>query len=108
MSFRLEALELRRFLAVGQLDTSFGNAGVFVDTAVTVPDGVESNGSVVAGNPVDRVLVQPDGKILIAGHGNGSVLLERYTPAGAPDTTLNGTGHESIPLGADVSAAVND
>ena len=77
MSPFLERLERRRLLNAAQLDLSFGDHGIFIDTAVTVPEGVDQNGTPIAGNPIDRVLIQPDGRILIAGHGNGgSVFLE--------------------------------
>jgi uncharacterized delta-60 repeat protein len=110
MSPIFQTLEPRLLLNAGQLDPSFGNAGVLIDTAVTVPAGVDRNGSPVPGSPVDRVLIQPDGKILVAGHGNGSIFLERYTPAGLPDPSFNGTGREAIAPapGADAYNYVSD
>ncbi|MDX2086550.1 MAG: hypothetical protein SFX73_01815 [Kofleriaceae bacterium] len=40
------------------------------------------------------VVVQPNGKILVAGYdqGDGALVVLRFTAAGAPDTTWNGTG----------------
>jgi uncharacterized delta-60 repeat protein len=63
-----------RYLANGALDPNFGNNGVFQD-----------------GNSADYcdVVLQPDGKLLLAG-GNGTVTSKifRYTATGVLDTTF--------------------
>jgi uncharacterized delta-60 repeat protein len=77
---------LARFLPTGQLDTTFGQGGL----VTTVPKGEFPE--------VAALLVQPDGRILVAG-GAGSGLkkapsptvLVRYNPNGSLDSTF-GTG----------------
>lgn len=80
-----------RFNIDGTLDTSFNGTG-----RVTTPVGG-------AKDEADAVVVQPDGKVVVAGYsGNGvndDALVVRYTSAGALDTTFNGTGKLSLPLG---------
>ena len=75
--------------AWGDLDAGFGNAGTFYDTKPN--------------NYANDVLIQPDGKILVAGYslasnGKWRFLLRRLTASGAIDTTF-GSGGTAV-LGA--------
>jgi uncharacterized delta-60 repeat protein len=76
-----------RLRATGALDPDFGGDG-----RVTLPGG----GSASA------VLVQPDGKIVVAGNASGSSMMTvtRLTPNGSPDTTFAGGGTASIDFGS--------
>jgi uncharacterized delta-60 repeat protein len=82
---------LSRFTTNGALDTSFNTTG-----RVTTPIG----GSHDYG---ESVVVQPDGKILVGGridNGASDFSVVRYTSAGALDTSFNGTGYVTSPIGA--------
>ena len=81
-----------RYTSLGALDTGFGSGGAVVDAAIG------------AGNDYARsVVVQPDGKIVVAGHaGNGTnddFALARYTSTGAPDPGFGTGGHALTPIG---------
>lgn len=69
-----------RYTITGALDSSFSNTGI-----VTTPIG---NGNDYAFS----VALQPDGKIVAAGHSSDSVAVVRYTITGVLDSTFNGTG----------------
>jgi len=82
---------LARYLPSGALDTSFNTTG----TAIT---------HIVSGNSVaTAVALQPDGKIVAAGHcSNGSnhdFCLARYLASGALDTSFNTTGKVITAIG---------
>lgn len=86
--------------APGGLDTTFGTGG-----KVTTPIGTGHDlGSDVA--------VQADGKIVVVGPShngtNNDFAVARYTSTGALDTTFNGTGKVTTPIGsgADYGLAV--
>ncbi|OWY20744.1 T9SS C-terminal target domain-containing protein [Sphingobacteriales bacterium UPWRP_1] len=77
---------LLKYLSDGQLDPDFGNAGLVTFNAQ--PYDVAND-----------LIIQPDGKILLAGSIGGSFLdpksfaLWRYLPNGSPDLTFGTTGH---------------
>jgi uncharacterized delta-60 repeat protein len=84
---------LARYDSSGNLDPTFGSGGV-----TQTPS---------SGNAVDSALaaaLQSDGKIVTAGYHNASTgndfELERYTTAGALDTSFNGTGIVTSASGA--------
>lgn len=81
----------------GSLDTSFGNGGI---TVTPPPSGQDDLASAAA--------LQADGNIVVGGTrgtGSGNVfLLERYTSAGALDTTFNGSGIVTTAVGSNASA----
>jgi uncharacterized delta-60 repeat protein len=83
---QLEALEDRTLLSAGNLDTTFGTGGKVVTDF--------GAGSI---NTVDTLAVQPDGKILVAGHAQASassrslLALARYNSDGTLDLGF-GTG----------------
>jgi uncharacterized delta-60 repeat protein len=82
-----------RLRATGALDPDFGGDG-----RVTLPGA----GSASA------VVVQPDGKIIVAGNAGGSQVMTvtRLTSNGTPDTTFDGDGTATIDFGslADLAA----
>jgi uncharacterized delta-60 repeat protein len=86
---RFEPLEARTVpAAIGALDPSFGTVGV-----VTTSFGATETGA--------AVVVQPDGKVVVAGSTtvNNDVVLVRYNPDGALDPTFNGTGTARFSFG---------
>jgi uncharacterized delta-60 repeat protein len=74
---------LARYNPDGQLDTSFGTAGI-----VTTSMGAQSSGA-------EEIKIQSDGKIVVAGYSETasitSFALARYNPDGSLDTSF-GTG----------------
>jgi uncharacterized delta-60 repeat protein len=84
-------LALVRYNPNGSLDTSFNGTG-----KVTTAIGPASDGA-------DALAVQPDGRLVAAGFSwNGSdwdFALVRYNPDGSLDTSLNGTGKVTTPIG---------
>jgi uncharacterized delta-60 repeat protein len=96
---RLEALEDRRLLSAGALDTTFGGTGV-VATSL-------SKGSDTAWTS----LLQPNGDIVTAGltvsgsHKTPSFALVAYTPSGSLDTTF-GSGGEVITPSTNLSLGI--
>jgi uncharacterized delta-60 repeat protein len=79
---------LVRYTSTGALDTSFNGTG-----KVTTPIG----SSFDYGN---SVALQSDGKIVVAGTSNDDIALVRYTSTGALDTSFNGTGKVTTPIGS--------
>lgn len=69
-----------RYLSDGSLDTSFGSNGVVVTALSSSGDYAES------------LLLQPDGKLVVAGYTNGTGMLVRYNSDGSLDTSFNGSG----------------
>jgi uncharacterized delta-60 repeat protein len=92
------ACVLRRFLANGDYDASFGNAGALVqDWISTDPENPKVDCY------FNSVALQPDGKILIVGQrifGSGpnppAGLVERFNADGTADTSFGGTGIETF------------
>jgi uncharacterized delta-60 repeat protein len=90
-----------RFNANGSLDTGFAG------------DGIATYNLSQVGSQADDVLVQPDGKILASGYGNGYAV-GRFNSDGTPDTTFGGgdgvvTTHFGQPccgLGAAIALAL--
>jgi uncharacterized delta-60 repeat protein len=87
---------LARYLANGSLDPSFGTGGL-VTTAFGGRDAVGG------------VVVQADGKILVAGYtdaaGGYDFALARYNPDGSLDPTFDGDGEVVTDFGAGADAA---
>ncbi|HYC48023.1 MAG TPA: hypothetical protein VED01_21325 [Burkholderiales bacterium] len=89
---------LLRYNANGSLDTTFGSGGKVMTAVGTSVD--EGRG----------VVVQPDGKILLAGYtSNGATAddfaLVRYNANGSLDTTFDGDGKVITAIGADTDQA---
>ena len=99
---RVEVLEGRALMATTALDPSFGTGGVVLGPA---------NGSTgTALSAASAVVVQPDGKIVVAGLATPSsfsdisvpstLVVRRYAANGALDTTFGTDGQANIPLPA--------
>ena len=79
-----------RYNADGSLDAGFGTDGKVV-TPLERSEADGGRGATVGG--YSDLLVQPDGRIVVAGKvGHFEVALIRYTSAGAVDTTFGGAG----------------
>jgi len=93
---------LARYLANGELDTTFNGTGTLITT-------LGSNGAYDIGRAAALAL-QPDGKILVAGscyQGNSTYFcLARYLSNGTLDSTF-GTGGTTISLVGTTSFALN-
>src|SRR4029450_4467005 len=70
----------------GDLDASFGGAGL-----VSTDFGGGEGGSGVA--------VQADGRIVVAGSGDGDFAVARYNADGSLDTSFSGDGKQTTDLG---------
>ena len=80
-----------RYLADGSLDATFGAAGTVV--------------SDLGGDDRAAALVlQPDGKLVVAGSTDGDYALVRYDADGTPDTTFGDDGIVTTDLGSDDTA----
>ena len=88
-----------RLLENGALDPGFGGDGI-----VNLALGTESSAA-------QAVLVQPDGKILVAGSAKGAAnfdfMFARLNSDGSPDPTFGGgDGNELVPIGAEGDRAM--
>jgi uncharacterized delta-60 repeat protein len=73
---------LARYNPDGSLDTTFGNGGTVVND---FGQGLESYAL--------QLLIQPDGKLVIAGESSYEFLVARYNSNGTLDTTFGNGGH---------------
>jgi uncharacterized delta-60 repeat protein len=85
-------------MSTGALDTSFNGTG-----KVTTPIGSGYDFG-------HSVAVQSDGRIVVAGvsynaSGNADIALVRYTSTGTLDTSFNGTGKVTTPIGSGYSTS---
>jgi uncharacterized delta-60 repeat protein len=87
------AFAVTRYNADGSPDTSFGGDG-----QVTTTIGSSAGAS-------DLVL-QPDGKIVLAGSAQEGFALARYNPDGSLDPSFGGDGTVTTPIGAATSLAL--
>ena len=71
---------LVRYTIAGALDTTFGGDGI-VETSIT--DGVDI---------ARAIIIQGDGRILVAGTAGGDFAVARYTDSGVLDDTFSGDG----------------
>lgn len=78
---------LARYFPDGSLDPEFGSDGIVI-TAI-------SGGRDSANN----LLLQPDGKLIVAGSSASTSMLARYNTDGSLDTSFNGTGIAASPTG---------
>jgi uncharacterized delta-60 repeat protein len=89
---------LARYNSDGSLDTTFGTSGV----AVTDIGRIDSvwGGHLATNDEGHDMLLQGDGKIVVAGLSNGDFTLARYNPDGSLDTSFSGDGKAHIRLGS--------
>jgi uncharacterized delta-60 repeat protein len=84
-------IAVARFNPDGSLDTTFD------------PGGTDGPGKKVFGyggfDSANAVLVQPDGKVVVAGAGNGDVAVTRLNPDGSFDTSFDGDGTAGADFG---------
>ena len=80
---------LARYNANGSLDTSFDGDG-----KVVTPFGSSSSDQAYA------VVLQSDGKIVVVGNSGGDFALARYNPDGSLDTSFDGAGKVTTPIGS--------
>jgi len=78
-------LTVMRYTITGTLDTDFNNTGIV------------SNSSLSGGSA--DVALQPNGKIVVLGYDNGNFAMVRYTITGTLDSSFNGTGIVTTPIG---------
>ncbi len=69
-----------RYTTAGALDTSFNGSGMVVTAITNTADEARA------------VMVQADGKIIVAGGADGDFALARYLSDGSLDSTILGTG----------------
>jgi uncharacterized delta-60 repeat protein len=82
-----ERFFLRRYLSNGRLDASFGSDGAAVANSPIALRG-DYRGVTIA--------VQPDGKIAVAGVGNGYYAVWRFNANGSSDTTFGNGGLRTL------------
>ena len=79
---------LARYTAAGALDKTFDGDGKLTTSMTTGTDRAYG------------MVLQPDGKILVAGESNFDFGLARYTTTGALDTTFGTGGKVTTPIGS--------
>jgi uncharacterized delta-60 repeat protein len=80
-------LALARFTVDGQPDSTFGNAGLTLTPLFNLYR-----------ERIHAVAVAPDGKIVVVGTVDGSLLVYRYNTDGTVDTSFNGNGRVILDL----------
>src|SRR5262245_54667827 len=88
-SMSLDQLESRKLFAAGANDTSFSDDGLVTHSFGTAQDGIDS-------------VVDASGRVIVVGDtdqgtGNKDAFIERYTSAGALDTTF-GDGGDGVTI----------
>ena len=76
-----------RYNTNGTLDSSFGTGGITIPLLIGF------------GCSIYSVTLQADGKIVVAGVADSKFALARYTSSGILDTTFNGSGYVTTPIG---------
>ena len=87
-------IALVRFLANGQLDSSFGNNGVVVHDII-YPEGYGNS------SKLESMVIDIQGRIVVAGqtfYGPGNFLIARFLPNGSIDTSFGSNGFSNIML----------
>jgi uncharacterized delta-60 repeat protein len=90
--------DVARLTAAGALDTSFNATG---KETIAFPGGA-AGAYGVAIDSMDRIVVAG-----VANNGSNRFAVARLTPAGALDTSFNGTGQQTIAIGAAGDIAYN-
>ncbi len=86
-------LSLARFTSTGALDASFGDSGT-----VETDFGVRAEGADMA--------LQADGKVVVVGSGPQGLIVVRFAPDGAFDSTFGDGGVASVPSAVRVLGAM--
>jgi uncharacterized delta-60 repeat protein len=94
---KTDSFDVVRYNPDGTLNSTFGTNG---ELTTTFPLGSIGNFGRIF------LLLQPDGKILLAGTVNSSFELVRYSSNGSLDTTFGGTGEVNTPFTSTSGAAV--
>lgn len=94
MSCRVERLEHRELLAAGALDLGFDGDGK-----------VLTNFSFQSSDSARATVVQPDGKIVVAGDSNGKFALARYDSNGSLDASFGSGGIVTTTIGSGFAEA---
>ena len=88
-------IAVARYSADGSLDPSFGNNGIVISDFGSVPNYFADDAT--------AVLLQPDGKIIVAGDSDGGgyydFLIARYHANGTLDTTFGNNGFTKTDVG---------
>jgi uncharacterized delta-60 repeat protein len=82
-----------RLTTTGALDTTFNGTGVAV---VSLTAGFDD---------AYAIALQPDGKIVVAGAANGDFGLARFNANGSLDTSFDGDGMQTTPIGTGTDTA---
>ncbi len=82
-----DSFAVMRYNTNGSLDMSFNGTGM-----VTTPFGGYSSAAY-------SVAIQSDGKLVVAGSSNDSLAVVRYDTNGSLDTSFNGSGRVTTPIG---------
>lgn len=80
-------LFLRRYLSNGQVDTSFGNNGSAISSALL---------SAEANYVGQKIVVQANGRIAVLGIGNNIPSIWRFTSSGTSDTSIGYGGMKAL------------
>jgi uncharacterized delta-60 repeat protein len=91
---QVERLETRTLLSAGALDPTFGNGGLVTTPILGSLDSI-----------AQAMAVQPDGKVVVAGTSNGSVVT-RYNTDGTLDATFGTGGKAPDPVASASSVAI--
>lgn len=103
---------LKLFLCVFLTSTSMFAAAGDVDSSFTSADGRVLTRVGSFGDGARKVLLQPDGKIVLIGKGTavnsfGDFTVVRYYPDGSLDTTFDGDGKVSTTIGVQDSYSIS-
>jgi uncharacterized delta-60 repeat protein len=83
-----------RYLPDGTLDPAFGTGGIAGAIITVGPDVARS------------VVVQSNGRIVLAGSGDGDFVLARFNPDGTPDASFSGDGEVRTDFLGDADSAL--
>src|SRR5262245_8240943 len=93
IEFNDSTVTLVRYLYNGTPDPNFGGGTGKVTTAIGTFDGALA------------LIQQADGKLVVAGYTDNDIVVVRYDTSGMPDTSFNGTGIVTTPVGMGLAEA---
>src|SRR5262249_17165764 len=91
--FNDSTVTLVRYLDNGTLDPNFGGGTGKVTTAIGTFDAALA------------LIQQADGKLVVAGYTDNDIVVVGYDTSGMPDTSFNGTGIVTTPVGTGLAEA---